>query len=79
MPKYDPLRAWLGSRTDDRPGVSFGEIEAMVGGLPRSATDHRAWWSNDPGHVRARAWLGAGFRVESVDLRGARVRFRRWR
>jgi hypothetical protein len=34
--KYDPLRRWL--ETAPRPvEVSFGEIDEMVGGLPRSA------------------------------------------
>jgi hypothetical protein len=48
-----------------------------VAGLPPSAYEHRAWWSNERqgSHVQAIGWLDAGRRVESVDLDTTRVTF----
>jgi hypothetical protein len=59
--------------------LSFGEIEQIIGGkLPPSSHNHREWWSNHAGsHVQARAWLEAGWEVESVDQEAQTVRFRR--
>ena len=75
MAKYDPLRQLLDEAASPRVEVAFERIADLVGGLPRSATEHRAWWANDATHVHARAWLDSGFRVELVDLSGKRVRF----
>jgi hypothetical protein len=59
--------------------MSFAEIEKVIGAkLPRSATTHRAWWSNNPeNNVMTRAWRDAGFESEDVDMQGRRVTFRR--
>lgn len=78
MGKYDVLRDLLRGRSGPSTELSFEDIDAVVGGLPRSAHNHRAWWGNeaDGRHVQARAWLDAGWRVEEVDLAGGRVRFR---
>jgi len=77
MGKYDQLRSHL--TTDGRHHIelSFDEIERVVGGLPLSAREHRAWWANEVqgSHVQADAWLGAGYRVDAVDQVGRRVRF----
>ena len=43
---------------------TWGELEALVGGLPASATNHRAWWSGDRPHVNA--WRHAGFTVAKL-------------
>ena len=69
MAKYDPLKAELARRGSPRITMTFAEIEALVGGLPRSAYDHQAWWANHlgPANVQARAWMGAGYRVESFN------------
>jgi hypothetical protein len=67
----------------DLPVVTlpFAEVSEIVGGLPPSAYDHPAWWSNEAGgsrHVQCESgWLAAGYRVEHVDLLGGRVTFRR--
>jgi hypothetical protein len=61
-----------------RPPVTliFVDIERVIGRpLPASARRHRPWWANDPSHSQARAWLGAGWRVLSVDLNAGRVTF----
>ncbi len=79
MGKYDPLRAHLLALDKPRTSMSFEEVGFVVGGLPRSAFEHRAWWSNEANgsHVQARAWLEARHRVESVDLSRRRVTFLR--
>lgn len=58
--------------------MSFDEIADLVGGLPNSAYRYRAWWANehDGRHVQAKAWRGAGYVVDSVDLDGRAVTFR---
>jgi hypothetical protein len=57
--------------------VSFDELDALVGGLPASASRHRAWWSNTPSHTQAVASMDAGWQVDSVDLDARTVRFTR--
>jgi hypothetical protein len=55
--------------------MAFAEISRLVGGLPPSAYQYRAWWANDPTHVEAHAWLDLGRRVEAVDLERQYVQF----
>ena len=75
MAKYDALRRWL--VTAPHPTVlSFDELSRLVGGLPRSAFMHRAWWANGRSHVQAVAWLDAGREVAEVNLSAGWVRFR---
>ena len=80
MGKYDSLREHLKSLGNGSVQMSFSEIADLVGGLPASTHTHSAWWANemiaDGRHVQAKAWLGAGRRVEEVSLAGKRVRFR---
>ncbi len=59
--------------------MRFAEIERAVGfRLPASASRHRPWWSNSAaGHSHARAWLEAGWKVETVDLSEGVVIFTR--
>lgn len=81
MGKYDPLRTELRRRDTNRVTMRFEEIAAIVGNLPRSAREHRAWWSNEHRgrHVQAHAWLDAGYGVDSVDLDQCIVTFARGR
>lgn len=76
MSKYAPVADLL-RRSRSRVTVTFAELDDLVGGLPESARHHRGWWGNEAsgGHVQARAWLEAGWRVESVTLTGGRVTF----
>ena len=57
--------------------MSFDEIGALVGGLPRSAREHAAWWQGEPErspqHVQKQAWSQAGFIVETLELSAERV------
>jgi len=81
MAKYDPLTERLARAAGDTMTFTFQEIDELVNGLPASARQHSAWWANETGpsqqHVQSRAWLGAGWRVDHVDLSGHRVIFRR--
>jgi transcriptional regulator with XRE-family HTH domain len=74
--KYRPLRDHL--RSSGKPGVTmkFEEIAALVGPLPRSATDHRPWWANHEGNSQAQGWMGAGY-VAEPDIPRRLVTFRR--
>ena len=55
--------------------MTFTGVEGLVGRLPESAYRHRAWWSNNDGTVAPRAWLDAGWRVESVNQAAGEVVF----
>lgn len=73
--KYAALSRFLEDRVGQLVEIDFDAIGALVGGLPVSASRHRAWWANDASHAQARAWLEAGWRVAAVDLTRAHVRF----
>lgn len=80
MGKYEPLARYLDSRKDDSWTASFDEIEAKLGfPLPKSAHDHRAWWSNQKsaGHSQKEGWQAAGWETSEVDLHRGTVRFER--
>lgn len=77
MAKYDALRDHLRTRNVTRLKLTLEDIATLVpGGLPASAYQHQAWWSNDghASHVQARAWLDAGWTVEA-DLTARTVTF----
>jgi len=75
--RYAPLAKLLSEAEDDTVTMAFEDIESAIGrDLPPSARTHRPWWANG-GHTQANAWLGAGYRVDAVDLRQGWVRFRR--
>jgi hypothetical protein len=79
MGKYEPLENFLKGQRAKRWRVAFREIEALLGfKLPPSAFKYPAWWSNDEtGHSHAKAWLGAGWRTEEVDLAARKLTFAR--
>jgi hypothetical protein len=57
--------------------MTFTAVEDLVGRLPESAYRHRAWWGNNDGTAEAKAWLDAGWRVESVNQAAGEVVFTR--
>jgi hypothetical protein len=75
--KYGPLREYLSGTAGTRVRMTFAAVEDLVGRLPESAYRHRAWWGNNDGNVEARAWLDAGWRVESVNQAAGEVVFTR--
>jgi hypothetical protein len=69
--RYDPLRRHLQNIPvgTDRLTLTFNDIKGIIGAdLPASAYRYRAWWANDKTHIHARAWMEAGWKVESVDF-----------
>ena len=75
--KYGPLREHLSRTTGTRVHMTFKTMEDLVGRLPDSAYRHRAWWGNNDATAEAKAWLDAGWRVESVDQAVGEVVFTR--
>src|SRR4051794_250799 len=63
MADWSLLRSAL-SRVDDSVRYTWNELDDLVGDLPASATQHRAWWSGDRPHVNA--WRLAGFTVVNL-------------
>ncbi|GGX95814.1 hypothetical protein GCM10007160_24300 [Litchfieldella qijiaojingensis] len=72
--KYAPLQEYLLQLPRSMPEatLSFKEIEEILGfSLPKSARTYREWWSNQTdlsNRPQAKAWINAGFRVESIRL-----------
>ena len=70
--RYGALTKWLRRQKQSPLQVSFEDLEdddkgiGMV--LPYTAWD-RTWWTNerDPESRQSRAWLNAGWKVQSVD------------
>jgi hypothetical protein len=75
--KYEPLRDHLAGCAGSRVRMTFTELEQLVGRLPDSARRHRAWWGNNGSNVEARAWLDAGWLVDSVNQAAGEVIFMR--
>ncbi len=80
MAKFDPLKNYLQDipNEQDECTLSFKQFEEIIqSNLPPSAFKHRAWWSNEEHgvHVSARAWMGAGWKVDAVNQREQWVRF----
>ena len=71
---YSRLTEWLAQHGGQSVTVSWEELDAVVGGLPRSATVHSPWWHGD--RPNTRAWRAAGFELDRVDI-GRSVTFRR--
>jgi hypothetical protein len=46
MANWSRLREALAS-IDDRVTYAWGELDELVGGLPRSAYEHSAFWKGD--------------------------------
>ena len=77
MAKYEPLRDHLAACTGDQEHMTFGQVEQLVGTLPDSAREHRAWWGNDSYRSHSIAWQAAGWHVVSVDQESGQVVFAR--
>lgn len=67
--KYGPLRDYLQNSGQDTVSMTFAEIQALVGDLPKSASVHQAWWGNHDGNSQAKAWMGARYLAEANPAR----------
>jgi hypothetical protein len=68
MSIYEPLKNYLANLKQDNIRMAFMEIEKILGfSLPKSAYTYIAWWANG-GHSQAKAWLGAGYKVNDLDM-----------
>jgi hypothetical protein len=71
--KYEKLELFLRAKETSVSSVSmsFQEIETVLeSSLPNSAFAYREWWANQrdtKGRPQAKAWLDAGFKVDSVN------------
>jgi len=68
--KYAPLADYLKAQAQDSVQLAFGQIDALVNGLPPSARNHDAWWANsrtEDSHTWAHLWIAAGWECESVN------------
>jgi hypothetical protein len=79
MSKYEPLKAHLVAQDRSYIPMKFQEIEGVIGfKLPKSAYQHRAWWSNNPtNNVMTAVWMAAGFETANVDMEKHTVVFQR--
>lgn len=79
MGKYDPLGSFLRKGGHSLMPMTFAQIEQIIAAeLPKSAYEHRAWWSNNPfNNTMTDVWLEAGYQTENVDMAGRKLVFRR--
>ncbi len=78
--KYSPLRNYLWRRGHFTSLVtlSFSEIEGITkNDLPFGALRSKEWWNNNEATSQSHSWTGAGWRVQSVDLKGRTVTFKK--
>ncbi len=78
--KYTPLENFLREfpLTQKEVTMTFEQIERILNDkLPPSAYEYQAWWANekDPHQPEKQAIMNAGWRVDTVNLRGKWVRF----
>ncbi len=75
---YAPLASFLEALPADTTSIplTFQQLEEILKKeLPRSATEYRAWWSNDPTKPQSAAWLEEGWRTTSVNMTERRMTF----
>lgn len=80
MSKYAPLVVHLRAQQGSSVTMTFQQIDHLVGGLPRSARNHEAWWANsrtEDSHTWAHQWLAAGWERGALDLVNGVVTFDR--
>jgi transcriptional regulator with XRE-family HTH domain len=75
--KYAPLLDYLRNRDDSQVTMRYDEISRLVGGLPKSASLHRAWWGNHEGNSQAQGWMPANYLAEP-DMSRRTVVFRKF-
>ena len=80
--KYYPLFDHLQTCNQEALTMTFATIEAVMdNSLPASALSKKNWWSNrdSASALQAKAWVSAGYHVESVNLAQQTVTFRKFK
>ena len=77
MSKYAPLRSFLTPARAERSPMTFAEIERVSGSVAEVQGFARLVEQQSDNNVMTNEWLAAGFKTEQVDVRRARVVFRR--
>lgn len=75
--KFDLLRKYLKFRASftNRISLSFAKIEGIIAdNLPFSAIRDENWWISAES-VHAKAWLNAGWKIETINLKDRNVTF----
>ncbi len=79
--KYYPLFEHLQKCNEEETTLTFAKIEAKIDNtLPASAFSKKNWWSNrdSDSALQAKAWVSAGYHVETVDLAKQTVTFHKF-
>ena len=78
MANYQALAAYLRNLGTLTVQMSFLDVEAITGRLPKSARFLRQWWGNDRTHAQAReGWLAAGYETTAVSMKRQSLEFAR--
>lgn len=78
--KYAQLREhlWRRGQFTSLVTLRFGTIEGIINSdLPLGALRSQEWWNNSDAKPQGHAWVSAGWNVQSVDLDGRTVTFRK--
>jgi len=62
----------LRTSTEGSVHFTWSELDALVGGMPATASNTRPWWSGNRSHVRQ--WRSAGFTISNLNM-GREVTF----
>lgn len=79
--KYYPLFLHLQACKQETTTLALSKVEAVIdNSLPKSAFNKKNWWSNrdSASALQAKAWVNAGYHVDSVDLTQKTVTFRKF-
>ncbi len=71
---YTRLAQFLATQSGPQVRLSFSEIEALVGELPKSAAIHSAWWGNHAKNPQAR-WMDVRWKVSEINQAGRQITF----
>jgi outer membrane receptor for Fe3+-dicitrate len=67
--KYEELAKYLEKQDSDLIRMTFQEVEEIIGPLPPTAYDHRAWWANSASQNHAmNGWMSVGWETSQVEM-----------
>ncbi|MEM7794555.1 MAG: helix-turn-helix transcriptional regulator [Cyanobacteria bacterium P01_C01_bin.118] len=80
--KYYPLFEHLQKCDEEEITLTFEKVEEVLDNtLPASAFNKKNWWSNrdSDSALQAKAWVSAGYHIDTVDLTQKKVTFRQFK